>query len=370
MGSTAQSKRDLRNDPEYLNFIAAGEALRILSEGLRHYTEQKAKELQEMLLKKLGGYCNCLCTPGVKPCRHSCKWGKALEKLHENKKKVKKSCVPFHQSDSTLWHDPNLGYWEVAKVFMSNLGSKWCDVKDPSTTDLTGLLSFLIFCKHPNVNDKKLLMSVRDLRNECAHTKNCKFSASEKQAAFVAIDNLMNDAELLSCKEVQDCRPGINEVKNADVSFLQQRDLEVLQELTRHQEFRRERDGEKEREQLTKLTNMIELILSSNSDYNRPSYISDNQLTEDLIYLGGKFVEFLLFPVKFVKECSRWKPSSILILVMLLLSCVNDDTAFVSDDGKFTVAFVTFSIRYSCDYNIHGDKQPHTITEFRQNATF
>ncbi len=327
MGSTAQNIRDLRNDPEYLNYIAVGEALRILSEGLRHYTEQKAKELQEMLLKKLGGYCNCLCTPGVIPCRHWCKWGKALEKLHANRKKVKKGCVPFHQSDSTLWHDPNLGYWEVAKVFMSELGTKWRDVKDPATTDLTGLLNFLIFCKHPNVNDKKLLMSVRDLRNECAHTKNYKLSASEKQAAFVAIENLMNDVELLTCKEVQNCRPGINEVKNADVSILQKRDLEVLKELTQHQEFNRE----------IELMNMIELILSSNNNYHPHSYTSTNQLKEYLIYLGIIFAEFLLVPIKIIKECSRWKLFSLLILVMLLISCVSDNSVFMSDHGKFTV---------------------------------
>ena len=324
MGSTAQELTDLRNDPEYLNYIAVGDALRILGDGLRHYTKQKAKELQEVLVKNLGGYCNCLCTPGVKPCRHSCKWGKELEKLHANKKK---SRVQFHQSDSTLWHDPNLGYWEVAKVFMSDLGKKWRDVKDPSTTDLTGLLNFLIFCKHPNVNDKKLLMSVRDLRNECAHTKNYKFSASEKQAAFVAIENLMNDVELLTCKEVQDCRPGINEVKHADVSILQKRDLEVLKELTQHQEFNRE----------IELMNMIELILSSNNNYHPHSYTSNNQLKEYLIYLGIMFAEFLLVPIKIIKECSRWKLFSLLILVMLLISCVSDNSVFMSDHGKFTV---------------------------------
>ena len=345
MGSALQELRDFRNDPEYLNFIAVGEGLKILSGGLRHHTEQKAKELQKLLLKKLGGFCNCHCTPGVKPCRHTCKWGKALEKLHRNKKK---SRILFYQSDSTLWHDSNNGYWEIAKVFMHDLGVNWSDVKDPATTDLTGLLNFLIFCKHTKV-EQKLLMSVRDLRNDLAHTKNYKLSASKKQNAFIAIDNLMNDPELLSCKEVQDCRLGIEEVKNADFSIVHERDLEVLKELTRHHEFQREADREEKRE---KLMNMIEIILSSNNNYHANNYCTlENQLKEDLIYLGIMFIEFLLLPVKIIRECSHWKLFSLLILVMLLLSCVSDESVFLSDYGKFAVDFEDFPRRCVYIYN-------------------
>ena len=306
-----QELRELRSDPEYLNFIAVGEALRILGDGLRHYTEQKAKELQEQLIKKLGGFCNCLYMPGIKRCRHTCKWSKTLEKLHANKKK---SRVPFHQSDSTLWHDPNNGYWEVAKIFMHELGAKWRDVKDPATTDLTGLLNFLIFCKHSKVQ-QNVLKSVRDLRNDWAHTKNYKFSASEKQAAFNAIDKLMNDAELLSCKEVQDCRLGVNEVKNPDVLFVQERDLEVLKELTRHQEFTTARDTEEKQE---KLMNLLELLSSRNNGLPQ-SDTSDNLFKEDLHDFGATFIAILLFPANVTKQYSRCKAFSFLTLVMLLL---------------------------------------------------
>ena len=339
MGSTVQELRDQRSDPEYINFIVVGEALSILCDGLRHYTEQKAKELQEQLIKKLGGFCNCLCTPGVKPCRHTCKWGKELEKLHENKKK---RFVPFHQSDSTLWHDPNNGYWEVAKVFMHDLKGKWRDVKDPASTDLTGLLNFLIFCKHCKVN-QNVLKSVRDWRNEQAHDiRNHKFSASEKHAAFIAIENLINDVELLSCKEVQDRRPKIKEAENGDASFVQERDLEVLKELTRHQEFTKARDTEAEREELI---NKIELIVSASNilPMHPHSYRSDSQF-KYLLDFGATFIDFLaflLFPVKVIKEYSRRKVFSFLTLVMLLLSCVSDNSVFVSDYGKFMVQTLT-----------------------------
>ena len=328
-----QELQALRSDPEYLNFIAVGEALRILGTGLRHYTEQKAKELQESLLKKLGGYCNCMVTPGTVPCRHSCKWSNALKKLHENKNK---SRIPFHQSNSTLWHDLTKGYWEVAKVFMHDLGAKWCDVKDPTTTDITGLLNFLIFCKHPNVA-KNFLKSVRKLRNDWAHTLNYKFNTSQKQDAFRAIDDLMNDAELLSCKEVQDCRPGIDEVRNAHVSIVQERDLKVLQELTRHQEFKRDRDTDKK---LEELIHMIKLILESNNNYHSPRNYASNNVFKDYFFVFCSNISVdLLFPVKVIKECSRWKRFASFILFVLLLSCVSDNSVMVSDDGKLVTDY-------------------------------
>lgn len=326
MGSVQELKK-LRSDPEYLNYIAVGELMKILAEGLRHYAEQKARELQDYILRNYGGYCNCTVTPGTKPCRHSCKLSKALEKLHVNKKKIR---IPFHQSDSTLWHDRTNGYWEVAKVFMHDLGAKWCDVKDPATTDLTGLLNFLIFYKHSKVN-QTLLKLVRNFRNEWAHTLKYKLSESLKQDAFRAVDSLMNDVELLSCKEVQDCRPGINEVRNADVSIIQDRDLEVLQELTRQREFDRERDLEEKRDELM---NMIQLILTSRENTQGPGYTSDNSFKEGFVRFWNILILLLMYLVRVLKESVCCKLFSFLIVVMLLLSCVNDNSLLVSDDGK------------------------------------
>ena len=327
MGSTVHGLIEKRNDPDWLNYIAVSEALRILGNGLRHYTEQKAREIHKLLFKTLGGKCtcNCPCTPGARPCRHlpTCTWAKEMEKYHAN---PNKSRIPFYQSDHTLWHDQADGYWEIAKVFMSDLGTKWSDVKDPATTDLTGLLNFLIFYKHSKVQ-QNLLMSVRKLRNDWAHAPNNKFSVSEKQAAFITIDDLMNDVELLSCKEIQDCRAEINEVKNADVSILQERDLLVLKELTRHEEFERERQAEIRRDEQKELNNDQ---LDSHTSYN---YFKDGASC-----LAITFIQFLsLFRIGVFSKWNRrfsWCLIHI-FLVVLLLPPVGDHSVFVSDDGKF-----------------------------------
>lgn len=326
MAPSIQELRELRNDPEFVNYIASGEAQIVLCKGLRQYCEQVAKDLQEQLKKQHGAsVCTCLCQPGIKPCRHSCKWGKALMKLHKNKKK---SRVPFYQSDHTMWHDMSSGYWELAKVFMSDLGVKWRDVTDPATTDLTGLLNFLIFYKPCKVQPG-LLTAVRDVRNVWAHSYNYKLTSSEKQDAFNAIEQLMNDGELSSCKEVQDCRKGIQEIKTTDVSIVQERELEVLKELTRHLQLQRETHLEEKREELT---NMIQLILASkqNSINFLDRLTVDGQLKKSLLCI-------ILLPLRFMKECSRWKFCTFLMLVMLLLSCVSDNSVLETDKGLFAL---------------------------------
>ena len=326
MGSTMDYIKDLRNDPDYQNYIAVGEALRILSSGLRHCTTLKVKELQDYLVNKLSGNCNCLVTPGTKPCRHTCKWGRALEKTHANKKK---RFVRFYQSDSSVWHDPN-GYWELAKVFMHDLGGKWNDVKSPEDSDLTGLLNFLIYYKQSKVQ-QNLLISVRELRNDLAHTTSYKISASEKQAAFDSIDRLMNDLELLRYKDVQDCRPGIEEVRNADGSFVQERDLLVLQELTRHQEFEKERLAEHKRE---RLVDMIQTILAFSRTNNPYHGLDDGDSAENSTHFGIKIIKIVEFLVKMFKDCCYRKRFTLLILFMTLLSYASDDSVFVTESGK------------------------------------
>ncbi|XP_028413000.1 uncharacterized protein LOC114535871 [Dendronephthya gigantea] len=330
MGYTMQNLRNFREDPGYQYFIAVRDALRTLGNGLRHFCKQKAQELQATLLRNAAGICNCAVIPGavVKPCRHTCKWARELEKMHANKKK---KFVRFYQSDSTVWHDPN-GYWELAKVFMNDLGGKWNDVKSPEDTDLTGLLNFLIFYKQSKVQ-QPLLISVRDLRNVLAHTKSYKINASEKKAAFDSIDRLMNDVELLSCKEVQDCRQEIEEVRNADVSFVLERDLLVLKELTRQQEFEKESQRKRQTEQLV---NMIETILAASNNNLPPPYASNAQVDYGKYVTGLMFwfITFFMLPVKIVKELSRWKYLPLLILnVTLLVSYVSENSVFVSDYG-------------------------------------
>ena len=232
MGSTAFDLFTKRNHPEYLNWLAVGEALITLCNGLQQYTERKMKDFHASLIKKLGGVkCNCSYTLGMKPNPHSypttsnCMWAKEIGHFHIIKKK---KLLPWHQSDSSKWHDPVDGYWEVAKIFMADLRSNCSDVKDSSSTDLTGILNLMNFCKYFNVQGH-LLKSVKGWRNKWAHASKNQLSEPDKQSAFKEIDNLING--LKPCREVQECRSTIEKVRLADISIMQENELRVLEEL-------------------------------------------------------------------------------------------------------------------------------------------
>ena len=235
MGSTAFDLFKKRNNPQYLNWLAVGEALITLNDGLQQYAEREMKDFHASLINKLGGVkCNCSYTLGKKPNpprnphTSNCMWAKEIGRSHIIKKK---KFIPWYQSDSSKWHDPVDGYWEVAKIFMADLGSNCSDVnEDPSSTDLTGILNLMNFCKYFSVQ-QLLLKSVKGWRNKWAHASKNQLSEPDKQSAFKEIDNLINDVELKSCREVQECCSTIEKVRLADISIMQENELRVLEEL-------------------------------------------------------------------------------------------------------------------------------------------
>ena len=237
----------IRNDSEYRNWHAVGDALMFLSDGLRKYAENKMKEFHALIAKKAGpaAKCNCKFVPGTKPSPHGratvCVWAQELKKNHVFKNKTH---IPWHQSDCSKWHDPVSGYWEIAKLFMSDLGSDPAKVTDPNSTDVGPLLNLFKFCKHFNIQ-KSSLKAVTDRRNQWAHAPNNKLSDSDKKAAFQDIKLLMNDPELLTSKEVQDCELKIKRVEVAEVSILEENELRLIAEFRRIKEYENIQKNEK-----------------------------------------------------------------------------------------------------------------------------
>lgn len=346
MASSFQDLLNKRNDPEFLNWLAVGEALMILSDGLRQYADKKMKELQSLLITKFVGVtCNCLCVPGKKPNIHGkpktgCMWATELGNLHRN---VNKHRIPWYQSDSNKWHDPADGYWEIAKVFMSDLGSKWSNVKDPASTDTTGLLNLLIFCKHIKVQ-QHLLEAVRHCRNEWAHAPDLLLSEPDKQSAFKDIVNLINDVELMSCKEVQDCRATIEEVRVSKVSIMEEKLLRVLEELRYLKECERmntveekERHLDKELETLKEVIKRLEQIISGRDHLSGMTYYAKATLASLLLTL------FLVFSKK------SFRILTCFFLVAFFVSQVGDESVLLSDSGRFFLIF--------CKIHIYKDRK-------------
>lgn len=317
-----------RNDPAYLNWLAVGDALRILCDGLRQYAEKEMKAFHSWMISKVvGSKCNCLCTPETNPHKYiktSCTWAKQLGKFHCMKKK---SRIPWHQSDSSRWHDPTSGYWEIAKIYMSDLGNDCSRVKDPSSTDSTGLLNLLYSCTYFKVQ-QTLVKSVRDWRNKWAHAPDQLLSDLDKQAAFDEIVNLLNDAQLMSCQEVQNCQTAIENVRIADFSILPKNELSIWKEVNKCEFNNEERKKWKQIEKSLKA--IIRSEMASAAGNNPQSLMTCNFIVVLISTLLGVF--FSSF-----KNGSKhfwW------IFFMLNVLQVGDKSMLYTDSGMETSTYI------------------------------
>jgi hypothetical protein len=259
----------MRNNPDHHHWLAVGEALILLSDGLRKYAENKMKELHASITTNVGGpgvKCHCKYTLGKKPNPHgspttTCIWAQQLKNFHVF---PRKSDIPWHQSISSQWHDPVLGYWEIAKLFMSNLGKNLATTKDPSTTDSSPLLNLLIFCNHFKIQPAAL-EAVRDWRNKWAHAPDHMLSKSEKRDAFADMYCLMTDPELVGIKEVQDCNQTIKEIETADISILKNDELKIIQECRHIREYQQD---DELKDKIDEAIGEIKALRNSNKSVN------------------------------------------------------------------------------------------------------
>ena len=177
---------------EYQNWLAVGHALSLMLDGLRPYIEREMKVYHQALLANFPTLPPCTC-PG--PRKHTCAWSTQMASCHRG---GKPNSPKWHQSDPTAWTDPHRGYWEVAKLFMADLGASKTTVVDASTTDCTGLINLMFWCLHFRVQ-LHLIEAVRDTRNiKWGHAPRQELTDGEKADALITIRNLLNDPELVA----------------------------------------------------------------------------------------------------------------------------------------------------------------------------
>jgi hypothetical protein len=321
MSFNAHDLLQIRNDHDYRNWHAAGDALLFLSDGLRKYAESKMKELHAVITTSVGGptvVCNCKSTHGKKLNRHgtACVWAQELKKFHVFRNKAD---IPWHQSDNSKWHDPVVGYWEIAKLFMSDLGSDPAKVTDPDSTDVGPLLNLIRFCNHFKVQ-KPLFKAVTDRRNQWAHAPNHTLTDADKKAIFQDIKFLMNDPELLISKEVQDCKPIITKVEKAEVSILEENELRLMEE------FRRIKECEN-------------LQMEEKLDAAKKEIKFLRRIVNSLVSLGVGIFTLLLFLFSVVLLPLEKIPNLLqcCFAVFVIFSYVGDKNGIEPDDGKMTV---------------------------------
>jgi hypothetical protein len=193
---------------------------------------------------------------------------------------------------------------------MSELGKKWATT---TTTDIGPLLNLLIFCNYFKIQDASL-KAVKDWRNNWAHASDLTLNDIDKQNAFKDIECLMNDAELVGIKEVQDCRPSIKKVETADFLVLQDNELKIIQEFRLIQEYKKSREiseSEVSEEDIRVLEKFDKLVI-----------VVDK--------MGSIFLAILLFAIS---PLSRKVLGMLMFLVYFMVYPVGDRTV-ISDYGN------------------------------------
>ena len=218
---------------------------------------------------------------------------------------------------------------------MADLRSNCSDVKDSSSTDLTGILNLMNFCKYFSVQ-QLLLKSVKGWRNKWAHASKNQLSEPDKQSAFKEIDNLINDVELKSFREVQECRPIIEKVRLADISIMQENELRVLEELrclkegeirSKTVEMRQKRkEVDKELKTLKELIKSIKENIKVQAPVNHPQKKHDNIPAAILLTLYQSLIRPLL------KRSSRLL---FFLLIGFFVSQVGDKADLELKSGTF-----------------------------------
>ena len=119
----------------------------------------------------------------------TCTWANILRGHHHRNE------PNWKQSDSTKWTDPIQGPWEIAKLFIPDVGGRV--ITSAMDMDLTGILNLMYWCDHFRPIPQPLIKDLRDIRNnKWGHVTKLELTNAEKATAFGAMEALLQDPKL------------------------------------------------------------------------------------------------------------------------------------------------------------------------------
>lgn len=154
------SLEDRLRKPEYLNWIKVGQAVRLVGDGLRKFTDTTIKDYHGQLKTHLGSAtCQKQCKAKKDPdpqgsggCLVCSRWKEKLMSKHMNKR------VFWRNVDPKLWP---LAAWEMAKFYMPS-GQKHNKPITANDLDATHMMNLLNNCTefHQYFSNKNLPQKV------------------------------------------------------------------------------------------------------------------------------------------------------------------------------------------------------------------
>ncbi len=179
------------------NWLSLGRALTtVLCQGLRPFVKKETEAFYNIIKAATtsAGPCTCVYVPRRKPNQYhdmsTCQWANILQVYHYGNK------PNWKQSDPTKWMDPNVGPWEIAKLFLPDIGGHTV-IQSVEDMEISAILNLMFWCNHFTVQ-RLLIKDVRDTRNtKWAHVSKLELSEAEKKGAFETIEKFLQDPALV-----------------------------------------------------------------------------------------------------------------------------------------------------------------------------
>ena len=320
--------------PEYSNWLALGHALTtVLCQGLRPFIKRELETFYKMVTSRIAtlsaGPCNCVHVPRRKPNQYhtsSCLWANILQTYHDGNK------PNWKQSDPTKWMDPNLGPWEIAKLFLPDLGGH-VDIKNAEDMDITGILNLMYWCNIFAVSPA-LINEVRETRNtRWVHVPKLELKDVDKKIAFDAIENLLHDPQLARNPEAQKARQEIvtlkcmSDLHNVEAQVRAQFEDAMVNEMSgiRSTLSKESRRNKKERSQLEGRLHNMQKTLEHLNDRIKGGATFAGVVQDGVSYLWNSMI-------KYAGEIARTLLTWLLILVLCGCFTILDPRSY--KDGK------------------------------------
>jgi len=218
----------------------------------------------------------------------TCAWANILQAHHHANR------PNWKQSDSTKWLDPNLGPWEIAKLFLPDLGGH-AMIKGAEDMDITGILNLMYWCSHFTI-PQPLIKDVRDTRNnKWVHVPTLELTDADKKFAFAAITNLLSDPSLAHDPDVQTALKEIANLKSvSDLHSMEARVLADFKEVIRKEisNINTElanlvEESARNKEQQTELKEQQEILKKALEDVNHTKPVENNFFNVLFLSLGS-----------------------------------------------------------------------------------
>ena len=319
--------------PEYVNWISFAQGLiNVLCNGLRPFVTREMKSFYNKVSAEVAalhvGPCTCTFVPNRRPNEYhdmrTCTWAKILQGHHRR--------IPnWKQSDSTKWTDPIQGPWEIAKLYIPNLGGHV--VASAEDMDVAGILNLMDWCDQFRTFPRTLIERVRHYRNrKWGHVTKLELTNAEKANAFCAMEALLQDPSLAHDRDAQNALHEIQKLKIVtDVNNFQAQILMQYKEMIEKEIATLKEESKEELKVLKQRLRVIEEELEQIRRARDICFLIGNKVKNGVVYLCYILFKCTLTMGLFVLRLPtlwRW-----MFLLCLLSVTLLDPRTF--KDGKF-----------------------------------